>query len=150
MTKRIEGKHTEFLQIITGNIVKQLGYGTWETPWAEGIREAVGTESARIYIERRQSTVAQWVALRPLFGYVQGRQDMKEGGGGGRFGGTKRRRKNNFGPPWKNHGKLKGGGGAVGRWACSITATGRERKSGWVIGMLGRRRVMPRWANNLV
>ena len=67
MAKRIEGKHTEFLKIIMGKIAKQLGDGTWETPGVEGIREAVGTESARIYIERRQSTVAQWVALRPLF-----------------------------------------------------------------------------------
>ena len=44
MAKRIEGEHTEFLKIITGNIVKQLGDGTWETPGAEGIREAAGTE----------------------------------------------------------------------------------------------------------
>ena len=44
MAKRIEGKHMDFLRIIMGKIVKQLGDGTWETPWAEGIREAVGTE----------------------------------------------------------------------------------------------------------
>ena len=35
-----------------------------------------------------------------------------------------------FGPPWKTRGKLKGGGGEVGRLACSMTATERERKSG--------------------
>ena len=58
--------------------------------------------------------------------------------------------KKNFEPPWKTHGKLKEGGGEVGRWACSRTATGRERKSVWVIGMLGRRRETPRWANELV
>ena len=61
---------------------------------------------------------------------------MKEGVKGEKSGGAKRRQKNKFGQPWKTHGKLKGGGGAVGRWACSRTATGRERKSGWVIGML--------------
>ena len=38
----------------------------------------------------------------------------------------------------------------MGRWACSRDATGRERKSGWVIGMLGRRRATPSWANDLV
>ena len=38
----------------------------------------------------------------------------------------------------------------MGRWACSRTATGGERKSGWVIGMLGQRRATPRWANELV
>ena len=40
MAKRIEGKHTEFLQIIMGNIVNQLGDDTLETPGAEGIQEA--------------------------------------------------------------------------------------------------------------
>ena len=34
---------------------------------AEGIQEEAGTQLDRIYIERRQATVAQWVALRTLF-----------------------------------------------------------------------------------
>ena len=71
-------------------------------------------------------------------------------GGGERRGGAKRQRKNNFGPPWQTRGKLKGRGGAVGRWACSRTATGMERKSGWVIGILGRRKATHRWVNDLV
>ena len=40
--------------------------------------------------------------------------------------------------------------GVVGRWACSRNATGRERKYGWVIGMLERKRAIPRWVNDLV
>ena len=56
----------------------------------------------------------------------------------------------NFRPPWNTHGKLKGGGGAVGRWACIRTTNGRESKSEWVIVMLGQRRATPRWANDLV
>ena len=75
---------------------------------------------------------------------------MKEVGGGGRCGGAKRRWKNKFGQHWKTCGKLEGGGGAVGRCACSRNATRRERKSGWVIGMLGQRQVMPMWANDLL
>ena len=39
--------------MIMGKRAKQLGDGTWETPGAEGIQEAVGTQLARIYIERR-------------------------------------------------------------------------------------------------
>ena len=106
-------------------------------PGAEGIQEAAGTQSARIYIERRQATVVQWVVIHPLF-EVCARETGYEGG--------ERRRKvwwrqeatkKNSGPTSKTHGKLKGGGGAVGRRACSMTATGRERKSGWLIGMLG-------------
>ena len=38
----------------------------------------------------------------------------------------------------------------MGRWERSRTATGRERKSRWVIGMLVQRRVMPRWGNDLM
>ena len=75
---------------------------------------------------------------------------MKEGGGGGRCSGAKRQRKNNFGPPWNTRGKIKGGGGAVGRWVCSRNSTRREGKSGWVIGMLGQRLEMPRWENDLL
>ena len=53
--------------MVTGKRAKQLGDGTWEMPGAEGIREAAGTQSDRIYIEQWQTTVAQWVALRTLF-----------------------------------------------------------------------------------
>ena len=90
------------------------------------------------------------VAMTGIIRYLQKIQGMKEGGGGGMCGGAKRQRKNDFGPPWKPRGNLKGGRGAAGRWACSRTATGRERKSGWVIGMMGRRQATPRWANDLV
>ena len=151
MANRIEGMHTEFLKIIMAKRVKQLEDGTWKTPGAEDIREAAGNESAGIYVERQQTTVAQWVALRPLF-EVCARETGYEGGG--------RRRKvwwrqeateKNFGPPWKTRGKLKGGGGgAVGRWECIRTETRRDTKSGWVTGMLGRRRTRTRWENDLV
>ena len=67
MEKRIEGMHTEFLQMITGKRVKQLGYGIWEKQVEEGMREASRTQSDRVCMDGRQTTVAQWVALRPLF-----------------------------------------------------------------------------------
>ena len=51
MANSIEGTHTEFLHMITGKRVKQLGDGTWETLGTEGIKEAAGNQSARIYIE---------------------------------------------------------------------------------------------------
>ena len=97
----------------------------------------------------RQPWCSGWRYV-PYLRYVQGRQGMKEGGRGGRCGGAKRRWKNNFEPPWKTRGKLKGAGGAGGRLAYSRTATRREGKSGWVIGILGRRRATPRWANDLM
>ena len=79
MAKRIYGMHTNFLPMITRKRAKQLEDGTWETPGAEGIREAAGTQLDRIYIERCQTTVAQWVALRPLF-EVCARETGYEGG----------------------------------------------------------------------
>ena len=66
--------------MITGKRAKQLGDETWETPGEEGIREAVGTQPDRIYIEQRQATVVQWVALRTLF-EVFARETGYEGGG---------------------------------------------------------------------
>ena len=53
MAKRIEGNHTEVMRMIIKKRANLLGDGTWETPEAEGIQEAAGTQSDRIYIERR-------------------------------------------------------------------------------------------------
>ena len=39
MTKKLEGTQTEFLRLITGKRARRLGYRTWETPGAEGVRE---------------------------------------------------------------------------------------------------------------
>ena len=50
MENRVEGTHTEFLRLITGKRSRRLGDGTWETPGAEGVREAAGTQLERIYI----------------------------------------------------------------------------------------------------
>ena len=65
--------------MIMGKRANKLGDGTWETPGTEGILEAEGTQSMRIYIERRKATVAQWVALRPLF-EICARETGYEGG----------------------------------------------------------------------
>ena len=80
MVKRVEGAHTGFLQLVTGMRARRLGDTKWETPGEEGVQEAVGTQLARNYIERRQATVAQWVALRPLF-EVCARETWYAGGG---------------------------------------------------------------------
>ena len=52
MQRKVEGVHTGFLRQITGKRVRRQRDGTWETPGAEGVREASGTQSARIYISR--------------------------------------------------------------------------------------------------
>ena len=44
------------------------------------MREAAGTQSSMIYIGRRQATVAQWIALRPIFEVFAGEIGYKWGG----------------------------------------------------------------------
>ena len=45
-----------------------------------GVRELAGTQSAMTYIGRRQGTVAQWVALRPIFEVYTGEKGYEGGG----------------------------------------------------------------------
>ena len=63
----MEGTHNGLLRQITEKRARRLGDSTWETPEAEGVREAAGMKSEMTYIWIRHATVAQWVVLRPLF-----------------------------------------------------------------------------------
>ena len=63
----MEGTHTGFLRQIMGKQAWRLGDGMWDITEAEVVQEAAGIQSETTYIERRQATVAQRVALRPLF-----------------------------------------------------------------------------------
>ena len=47
--------------------MQRLADGTWDMPRVEVLREAAGTQLAMTYIGRKQATVAQWIALRPIF-----------------------------------------------------------------------------------
>ena len=49
----------------------------------EVAQEAAGTQSAMNYIARRQGTVSQWAALRPIFEVCAGEKGY-EGGGSNR------------------------------------------------------------------
>ena len=62
------------------NFSTHLYHGTWEKPGSEGVREVVGTHSVITYIGRRQTTMAEWVALRPLY-EVCAKEKGYEGGG---------------------------------------------------------------------
>ena len=76
----MEGMHTGFLRQITGKRGRCLGDGKWETPGAEGVREAVGMQFEMTYIGRRQATVEQWVALSTLFEVCAGGKSYEGGG----------------------------------------------------------------------
>ena len=62
----------------------------WETPGAEVVWEASGTQSAMTYIGRHQATVVQWVALRPIIEVCAGEKSYGGVDTGGRLGGTNR------------------------------------------------------------
>ena len=44
----------------------------WETLRSEGLHKAAGTQFEMTFIGIQQATVAQWVALRPLFTVYSG------------------------------------------------------------------------------
>ena len=53
---------------------------TWRRKGDESVLKAAGTQKIRIYIDRRQSTVSQWLDLWPIFEvYMQ--KTGCEGGG---------------------------------------------------------------------
>ena len=80
MERKVEGIYTGLLQQIMGKQVQQIGDGTWEISGAEGVREASGTQLVMTYIERRQATMAQQVALHPLFEVCSGGKGYEGGG----------------------------------------------------------------------
>ena len=67
MEKTVEGVHTGFLRRIMGKRAQRITGGMWVTPAAGEVWEAMGTQLAATYIGHRQGTVAQWVALHPIF-----------------------------------------------------------------------------------
>ena len=67
MERTAEGTQSGFLQQIRGKRARRRADRTWFTTAAEEVREAAGTQSVTTYIGRRQGTVVQWVALRPVF-----------------------------------------------------------------------------------
>ena len=64
--RNLEGLHIGFLRQITGKKAVQKEDRTWQKVAAEKALEKAGSQSRGIYIDRRQETVAEWVALRPI------------------------------------------------------------------------------------
>ena len=55
-----------FLRKIMGKKAKQQRESTWIRKAAEEVLKEAGTQSLGAYIDNRQTTVAEWVALRPI------------------------------------------------------------------------------------
>ena len=80
LVQRLEGAHVGFLRQITRKKTKRLRYGSWWQVTAKTVLQRAGTQPLRTYLDRRQATVAEWVALRSIFGSCT-RETGYEGGG---------------------------------------------------------------------
>ena len=56
-----------FLRDVAGMTARKLGIDTLKKEGEDRVIQATGTKPVREYIKRRQATVAEWVALRPIF-----------------------------------------------------------------------------------
>ena len=68
VSMKLEGVFVGFLWGITRQRAEQQKDGTWRQVEAETLLEKAGTQPLGTYIDRRQATVAEWVALRPILG----------------------------------------------------------------------------------
>ena len=82
MYKNLEGVHVEFLIQVTVNMPKRQRDKTWIIMAAESVLKEAGTQTLGTYIDKRQATVVEWVALRPILEIFIGRRATREGGGG--------------------------------------------------------------------
>ena len=67
MTRTVEGTHISFLRQITVNRAQINTDGTWDTPEAVKLLRSSGIQTLTTYINHRQVTVVQRVALIPIF-----------------------------------------------------------------------------------
>ena len=66
MSWNLEGVHMVFISQITGKRIELNRDGTCKSVAEEKVLKEAVTQSLRAYIDRRQATVAEWVALQPI------------------------------------------------------------------------------------
>ena len=66
MSRKLEGFHMVFLRRITRQAEVRQNYGTWRQVSAETVMKKAGNQTLGTYIYRKQITVMEWVALRPI------------------------------------------------------------------------------------
>ena len=67
MAQKLEVVHVKFLQQVTGQKIRRIGDDSWRRVAAESVLQAVGTKPPKTYIDKRHATVAECVALQPIF-----------------------------------------------------------------------------------
>ena len=66
MEKTLKGFHHRALRRMAGMVPKRQRYGTWVYPPIGEALETVGMDEIGLYITRRQNTIAQYIATRPI------------------------------------------------------------------------------------
>ena len=80
MSRKLEGVNMGFLRQIMGQRAVRRKERNWRQVAAEKVLEKAGTHSLGAYTDRRQTTVAEWVELRPIL-EVCDRETSYKGGG---------------------------------------------------------------------
>ena len=94
MAQRLEGVYVGLLQPVTKSKSKRLRDGSWRKAAAKKFLQGAGTHLLRTYLDRRQVTVAEWVALRPIFDVCVRDTRYDDGGISGYHGGDMQQRRN--------------------------------------------------------
>ena len=80
MAKKLDIVHVGFLRQVKRTKVKSQKDISWWKVASERVLQGAGTQPLKTYIDRRQVTVAEWVALRRIF-EVYVKETSYEGGG---------------------------------------------------------------------
>ena len=79
MAKRIEGFHVGLLCQVTGKTARQQWDRTWKRKGAASVIREKGIHNFGEYINRRYTTVAEWISLRSIYKVCE--KEIGTGGG---------------------------------------------------------------------
>ena len=79
MSRKLEDIHVGLLMRITRNRAVRQKDRTWRKVSAATVLEKSGTQPLGAYIDRRQATLAEWVALRPILEVCDKEKAYKRG-----------------------------------------------------------------------
>ena len=79
MSRNLEGVHVGFLRHAMGLKSKRQRDRTWRSAAAARVLNKAGTQTLGTYIDKRQVTVAKWVALIPILEICDRETDYEVG-----------------------------------------------------------------------
>ena len=80
MSRKLEGVPVGFLIQLTGQKAARQGGGTWRSVASARVLNEAVIQTLGTYIDKRQATVAEWVALRSILEICDREKVYKVGG----------------------------------------------------------------------